>query len=180
MRRVFYLIYGGVHCFQLPYQTIPSISIAEGLKSLTSKCKTHISLPNKAVPMINHTRYIILQLNNFKPVFQINLYCMLRVIFCIFFFQNMLQNFFIQEVITERLAKCMKRTNYLPDRWTNPSSPILHESRFKLSNFVNPASKKYINVLDRTIPFYILRQQNTITFLLLNPLTGWKTSVERS
>lgn len=28
---------------------------------------------------------------------------------------------------------------HLPAKFSNPSSPILHESRFKLSNFVNPA-----------------------------------------
>lgn len=51
----------------------------------------------------------------------------------------------------------MSEFKHLPAKFTNPSSPILHESRFKLSNFDN-ADQKYAQVtklLDAIIFFQI-------------------------
>lgn len=120
--------------------------------------------------MTNHMQHTILQIKHWQPINAQKIRKVLSYFFFILSFRN-IDNIFIQEVIT-RQAKETEFKN-LPARLTNPSSPILHESRFKLSNFVNPAWKK-INQFVRSnhplssiLQIFIVPYKNDLLFFLL-------------
>lgn len=49
----------------------------------------------------------------------------------------------------ESVIRAGKASKQSPDKCTSPSSPILQESKFKLSNFVNP-DKVFNQVISQT------------------------------